>query len=220
MKKITSVLIIAVCLTLGITKIQAQGNQKIAYIDTEYILQNIPEYSDAQEEINQMSIAWQKELTTLRNKIDQMKREYQTESVLLSDDMKNKREAAIAAKEQELADLQIQYFGPEGELFTKKTELIQPIQEKVYNAINQVAQVKNYSFVLDKASGTTILYCNEKFDISDDVLDEIGNVMQTVRRQDRQRSNNVNNASSGGGGGGGNKGNSPRAPREGGSEKN
>ena len=220
MKKITTVLIIAVCLTLGITKIQAQGNQKIAYIDTEYILQNIPEYSDAQEEINQMSIAWQKELTTLRNKIDQMKREYQTESVLLSDDMKNKREAAIAAKEQELADLQIQYFGPEGELFTKKTELIQPIQEKVYNAINQVAQVKNYSFVLDKASGTTILYCNEKFDISDDVLDEIGNVMQTVRRQDRQRSNNVNNASSGGGGGGGNKGNSPRAPREGGSEKN
>ena len=203
---------------LGMTKLQAQGNQKIAYIDTEYILQNIPEYTDAQEEINQMSATWAKELKALQTKIDQMKREYQTESVLLSDDMKNKRESAIAAKEQELADLQIQYFGPEGELFSKKIELIQPIQEKIYNAINQVAQVKNYAFVLDKASGTTVLYCNEKFDISDEVLDEIGNVMQTVRRQDRKRNNNVNNASSGGNGGG-SKGNSPKAPKGGGDEK-
>lgn len=215
MKRITSVLIIAMCMTLGITKVQAQGNQKIAYIDTEYILQNIPEYSDAQEEINQMSANWAKELKKLQNKIDQMVREYQTESVLLSDDMKTKKETAIAEKEQELSNLQMQYFGPEGELFSKKVELIQPIQEKVYNAIQQVAQVKNYAFVLDKAAGNTILYCNEKFDISDDVLDEIGNVMQTVRRQDRQRSNNVNNASSGSSNS--NSGGSQRAPR-GGSE--
>jgi outer membrane protein len=202
-------------MTLGMIRVQAQGNQKIAYIDTEYILQNIPEYSDAQEEINQMSANWAKELKKLQNKIDQMVREYQTESVLLSDDMKTKKETAIAEKEQELSNLQMQYFGPEGELFSKKVELIQPIQEKVYNAIQQVAQVKNYAFVLDKAAGNTILYCNEKFDISDDVLDEIGNVMQTVRRQDRQRSNNVNNASSGSSNS--NSGGSQRAPR-GGSE--
>jgi outer membrane protein len=201
---------------LGLTKLQAQGNQKIAFIDTEYILQNIPEYGDAQEEINQMSVNWQKELKALQNKVDQMKREYQTESVLLSDDMKNKKESAIAAKEQEIAELQMQYFGPQGELFTKKIELIQPIQEKVYNAITQVAQVKNYAFVLDKASGTTILYCNDKFDISDEVLDEIGNVMQTVRRQDRKRSNNVNSSTNNGGG---NKGTTqPRQPK-GGDEK-
>lgn len=203
MKTKTSVLFIVLCMMLGITKLQAQGNQRIAYIDTEYILQNIPEYGDAQEEINQMSVGWQKELNTLRSKIEQMKREYQTESVLLSDDMKNKRESAIAAKEQEMAEKQILYFGPEGELFSKKIELIQPIQEKIYNAINQVAQVKNYAFVFDKASGTTILYCNDKFDISDEVLDEIGNVMQTVRRQDRKRSNNVNASS----------GNTSRAPK-------
>ncbi|MBR6092660.1 MAG: OmpH family outer membrane protein [Bacteroidales bacterium] len=215
MKRLASVLIIAMCMTLGMIKVQAQGNQKIAYIDTEYILQNIPEYSDAQEEINQMSANWAKELKKLQNKIDQMVREYQTESVLLSDDMKTKKETAIAEKEQELSNLQMQYFGPEGELFSKKVELIQPIQEKVYNAIQQVAQVKNYAFVLDKAAGNTILYCNEKFDISDDVLDEIGNVMQTVRRQDRQRSNNVNNASSGSSNS--NSGGSQRAPR-GGSE--
>ena len=187
----TKTLLLAFLMFLGVTAVKAQGNQKFAYVDTDYILQNIPEYGDAQEEINQMSVNWQKELKTLRDKLDQMKRDYQTESVLLSDDMKNKKEAAIAAKEQELATLQMQYFGPEGELFSKRIELIQPIQEKIYNAINQVAQIKNYSFVFDKASGATLLYVNDKFDISDDVLDEIGNVMQTVRRQDRKRGGNT-----------------------------
>jgi len=190
----TKTLLLAFLMILGVITVKAQGNQKYAYVDTEYILQNIPEYGDAQEEINQMSVNWQKELKGLRDKLDQMKRDYQTESVLLSDDIKNKKEAAIAAKEQELTALQLQYFGPDGELFSKRAELIQPIQEKIYNAINQVAMVKNYSFVFDKAAGTTILYCNDKFDISDDVLDEIGNVMQTVRRQDRKRSSGTTNS--------------------------
>lgn len=196
MKKRALFLLLIICMVLGVSTAKAQGNQKFAYVDTEYILLNIPEYGDAQEEINQMSVGWQKELKNMRDKLDQMKRDYQTESVLLSDDMKNKKEAAIAAKEQELAALQMQYFGPEGELFTKRIELIQPIQEKIYNAINQVAQVKNYSFVFDKSASTTLLYCNEKLDISDDVLDEIGNVMQTVRRQDRKRSGNTGSTGS------------------------
>lgn len=205
MKKRASVLLLIICMVLGVSTAKAQGNQKFAYVDTEYILLNIPEYGDAQEEINQMSVGWQKELKNMRDKLDQMKRDYQTESVLLSDDMKNKKEAAIAAKEQELAALQMQYFGPEGELFTKRIELIQPIQEKIYNAINQVAQVKNYSFVFDKSAGTTLLYCNEKLDISDDVLDEIGNVMQTVRRQDRKRSGSTGSTGSKGNAAGGKK---------------
>lgn len=210
MKTKTSILLFAFCMILGLGKAQAQGNQRIAYIDTDYILQNIPEYGDAQEEINQMSVAWENEIKALRNKLDKMVRDYQTESVLLSDDMKNRKEAAIAAKEQEIAALQMQYFGPDGELFTKRVELIQPIQEKIYNAITQVAQIKNYAFVLDKAAGTTILYCNDKFDISDDVLDEIGNVMQTVRRQDRKRSNV---ASGSAGSGSGNKKSETRTPK-------
>lgn len=205
MKKRTSVLLLIICMVLGVSTAKAQGNQKFAYVDTEYILLNIPEYGDAQEEINQMSVGWQKELKNMRDKLDQMKRDYQTESILLSDDMKNKKEAAIAAKEQELAALQMQYFGPEGELFTKRIELIQPIQEKIYNAINQVAQVKNYSFVFDKSASATLLYCNEKLDISDDVLDEIGNVMQTVRRQDRKRSGSAGNTGSKGNAAGGKK---------------
>ena len=179
-----SFLLLAFLALIGMFNVNAQVNQKIAYVDTDYILQNIPEYSDAQEEINQMSLKWEKEL----------KREYQTESILLSEDQKKKKETAIDEKEQELAQLQMQYYGPQGELFTKRVELIQPIQEKIYNAINQVAMTKNYAFVLDKASGTTILYCNEKNDISDDVLDEIGNVMQTVRRQDRKRGSATSNS--------------------------
>ena len=201
----TKTLLLAFLMILGVLTVKAQGNQKFAYVDTEYILQNIPEYGDAQEEINQMSVGWQKELKNLRDKLDQMKRDYQTEAILLSDDMKNKKEAAIAAKEQELAALQMQYFGPDGELFSKRIELIQPIQEKIYNAINQVAQVKNYAFVFDKSAGTTLLYCNEKLDISDDVLDEIGNVMQTVRRQDRKRSGNTGSTGSKGNADGGKK---------------
>ena len=204
---------LAFFMILGVSAANAQGNQKIAYVDTDYILQNIPEYGDAQEEINQLSVKWQKELKALRDKLDQMQREYQTESVLLSDNMKKKKEDAIAAKEQELTALQMQYYGPEGELFTKRVELIQPIQEKIYNAITQIAQVKNYSFVFDKAAGTTILFCNDKFDISDDVLDEIGNVMQTVRRADRKRA--ANTASNSGGGGK----SSPRTPKDGGEKK-
>ena len=170
-----SFLLLAFLALIGMFNVNAQANQKIAYVDTDYILQNIPEYSDAQEEINQMSLKWEKELKALRKKVDDMKREYQTESILLSEDQKKKKETAIDEKEQELAQPQMQYYGPQGELFTKRVELIQPIQEKIYNAINQVAMTKNYAFVLDKASGTTILYCNEKNDISDDVLDEIGN---------------------------------------------
>jgi len=196
MKTTKSLLLLAVLLFFGISNANAQANQKFAFVDSEYILQNIPEYGDAQEQINQLSAKWEKEIKTLRTKLETLKRDYQTESILLTDDQKRKKEEQISAKEQEIVDLQMQYFGPEGQLFTKRIELIQPIQEKIYNAINQLALLKNYAFVFDKASGTTVLYCNEKNDISDDVLDEIGNVMQTVRREDRKRS------SAGGNGGG------------------
>ena len=189
MKTRKSVLLLAFMLLLGMTTVNAQQNQKIAYVDSDYILENIPEYSDAQEEINQLSKQWEKEITQLFQEAQEMDREYQAESVLLSEDQKRKKKEAITAKRQEAEALRMQYYGPEGELYTKRAELIQPIQEKVYNAINSLAQLKNYAFVFDKASGTTMLYCNEKNDISDDVLDEIGNVMQTVRREDRKKNN-------------------------------
>lgn len=186
MKTRKSILLLAVMFLLGIT-VNAQQNQRIAYVDSDYILENIPEYADAQEEINQLSKQWEKEITALYQEAQEMDREYKAESVLMSEDQKRKKKEAIAAKRQEAENLRMQYYGPEGELYAKRAELIQPIQEKVYNAINQVALTKNYAFVFDKAAGTTMLYCNDKNDISDEILDEIGNVMQTVRREDRKK---------------------------------
>ena len=188
MKTRKSILLLAVMFFLGIA-VNAQQNQRIAYVDSDYILENIPEYADAQEEINQLSKKWDKEITALFQAAQELDREYQAESVLLSEDQKKKKKEAITAKRQEAENLRMQYYGPEGELFAKRAELIQPIQEKVYNAINQVALTKNYAFVFDKAAGTSMLYCNEKNDISDEILDEIGNVMQTVRREDRKKNN-------------------------------
>ena len=187
MKTRKSILLLAFMLFLGMTTVNAQQNQRIAYVDSDYILENIPEYGDAQEEINQLSKQWEKEITQLFQEAQEMDREYQAESVLLSEDQKRKKKEAITAKRQEAENLRMQYYGPEGELFAKRAELIQPIQEKVYNAINQVALTKNYAFVFDKAAGTSMLYCSDKNDISDEILDEIGNVMQTVRREDRKK---------------------------------
>ncbi|MCK9453016.1 MAG: OmpH family outer membrane protein [Bacteroidales bacterium] len=176
---------VMVLLLAAITPTQAQ-NQRFGYVDTEYILENIPEYKDAQDELNALSTRWEKEIKAKYDQVEKMYRDYQTESVLLPEDMKRKREEEIIAKEKEAKDLQMKYFGPEGDLFNKRTELVEPIQEKVFNAIQNIAETRNYAFVFDKASGAMMLYASDKFDISDDVLDEIGNVMQTVRREDRR----------------------------------
>jgi outer membrane protein len=162
-------------------------SQKYAYVDTQYILDNIPEFQDAQDELDEISKNWQKEIETSYDQVSEMYQKYQAESVLLPDDIKHKREEEIVKKEKEVKDLQRKYFGSEGELYKKRQELVQPIQEKVYNAIESIAATSNYSFVFDKAGGMTLLYGNPKYDISDDVLDEVGNVMQTVKRDSRSR---------------------------------
>jgi len=165
-------------------------SQKYAYVDTQYILDNIPEFQDAQDELDEISAKWQKEIETSYAKVSEMYQKYQAESVLLPDDIKRKREEEIVTKEKEVKDLQRTYFGQEGELYKKRQELVKPIQEKVYNAIESIAATNNYSFVFDKAGGMTLLYGNPKYDISDDVLDEVGNVMQTVKRDSRSRDGN------------------------------
>jgi outer membrane protein len=178
-------------LVLLLTLISISGfaqlqNQKFAYVDTEYILKNIPEYNDAQEEMNALSEKWEKEIKAIYDKVEEMYRSYQAEAVLLPQDLKKKREDDILKKEKEAKDLQIKYFGSEGELFKKRNELVQPIQEKIYNAMQEIAETKNYSFIFDKAAGATMLYANPRLDISDEVLDQVGTVMQTVRKEDRK----------------------------------
>ena len=192
MKAFKTMILTAALVCGGIMTANAQivgGGQKIVYVDSEYIMENIPEYGDAQEELNAMSEKWQKEVKAVYDKVSEMYSKYQTEMLLLSEDQKRAREQAIVDKEQEAKNLQMQYFGAEGQLYQKRTELIQPIQEKVYTAMKELAQTKNYAFILDLASGTSILYASDKNDISDDVLDQLGNVMQTVRRENRRKAN-------------------------------
>lgn len=190
MKTFKSLLLTAVMICLGTVSSFAQiGGQKFAYVDSDYILSNIPEYADAQEELNALSTKWENEVKAIYNKVSEMYKKYQTEMVLLSEDQKHAREQDIINKEREAKTLQEQYFGPEGQLYQKRSELIQPIQEKIYTALTEYAQTKGYTFIFDLASGTSILYASDKVDVSDDVLDQLGNVMQTVRREDRKRSN-------------------------------
>ena len=215
--KALKTLALTAALACGIMSAQAQlmgGSQKIVYVDSEYIMENIPEYGDAQEELNALSDKWQKEVKAIYDKVSEMYSKYQTEMLLLSEDQKHAREQAIVAKEQEAKNLQMQYFGAEGQLYQKRTELIQPIQEKVYSAMQELAQQKNYGFILDLASGTSVLYASDKNDVSDDVLDQLGNVMQTVRREDRKRATTAAGMSSGTGskGGTGTKGGSTGKP--------
>jgi len=193
-------LVLSAALLCGMMSAQAQiiggGSQKIVYVDSEYIMENIPEYGDAQEELNALSAKWQGDVKAIYDKVEEMYSKYQTEMLLLSEDQKRAREQAIIAKEQEAKNLQMQYFGSEGQLYQKRTELIQPIQEKVYTAMQELAQQKNYGFILDIASGTSILWASDKNDVSDDVLDQLGNVMQTVRREDRKRATTTGTSTS------------------------
>lgn len=190
MKTLKSLLLTVALVCCGTFSTYAQlGGQKFAYVDSDYILSNIPEYADAQEELNALSTKWENEVKAIYNKVSEMYKKYQTEMVLLSEDQKHAREQEIINKEQEAKTLQMQYFGSDGQLYQKQTELIQPIQEKIYTALTELAQTKGYTFIFDLASGTSILYASDKVDVSDDVLDQLSNVMQTVRREDRKRAN-------------------------------
>jgi outer membrane protein len=162
-------------------------SQKYAFVDTDYILNNIPEYTDAQALLDDLSAEWQKEIEAKFQEIDKLYRDYQAESVLLPEDLKKQKENEIIQKEKEAKDLQKKRFGKDGDLFKKRIELVQPIQENIFNAIQDMAVTRNYAFIFDKASGASLLFADSKYDLSDDVLDEIGTVMQTVRRESRQR---------------------------------
>lgn len=148
--------------------------QKIGYVDTEYILGQIPEYKAAQAELDKQSVQWQKEIEAKYAEIDKMYKAYQAEQILLTEEMKKKREGDIVAKEKEAKDLQKQRFGVDGELFKKRQELVKPIQDKVYNAVKAIADKGGYSIIFDKAGDLTMLYANAKIDKSDDVLEQMG----------------------------------------------
>lgn len=166
-KRIASLLLLV---ALAVT-MQAQ---KYASVNTEYIFANIPDYAQAQAQLNKISNDWQKELEGRFAEIDKLYKTYQQEAYLLPDNLKRKREEEIVNKEKEVKELQRKRFGAGGDLDKKRAEIMKPIQERVYAAIERIANEKSYAFVLDRAGGNTVLFANSKYDLSDQVLDLLG----------------------------------------------
>jgi outer membrane protein len=161
-------------LSITLVTVSAGFSQKFAFVDTEYILSNIPTYKAAQDELDKMAKEWQSEVETKRQEIDKMYREYQAEKVLLTQEMRTKREEEIINKEREAKQLQNDYFGEEGMLFKKREEKIKPIQDEIYNALKEISNEGGYAIIFDTSSGPTILFSNPRYDISDEVLTRLG----------------------------------------------
>lgn len=153
--------------------VNAQKPQRVAYIDMNYILENVPEYAAAQAQLDTKIKTWQQKLDVLSEEIEQLKTDLSNEKSLLTKELISEREEDIDIKEQELQRLQQAYFGPTGDLFQMRKQFVKPVQDQVYNAIQDIATKKRYDFVLDKSSDLILLYSNSKFDISELVLNSI-----------------------------------------------
>ena len=148
--------------------------QKFALVDMDYILSSIPSYEMANEQLNQVSLRWEKEVTELSKESETMYKNYQSERVFLTEEQRKKREEELVAKEKEAADLKYKYFGPEGELYKKRQSLMKPIQEEVYNAVKKVAEEKGYQAIFDRASSQSIVFASPRIDVSNEVLTKLG----------------------------------------------
>lgn len=148
--------------------------QRYAIIDTKYILDRIPEYKEAQKKLDQVTEQWQKEIDDQQAELDRMYKDYEAEQVMLSEELRKKRETELFNKEKKVRDLQRKRFGFEGDLFKKRQELIKPVQDRVYNAIQKLATTRQYDFILDKSEGITVIFADPKLDKSEDVLRELG----------------------------------------------
>ncbi len=169
MKKIL-VLLFAAFLSLNLA---AKGEQ-VVLVDMDYIMSAIPAYETANEQLEQISKKWQKEIEALLVEVQTMYKNYQTELVFLSDDMKKKREDEIIAKEKEANDLKRKYFAPDGELYKKREALVKPIQDEIYNAVQELCEQNGYQVVLDKSSTNNLIFASPKIDISDQLLEKLG----------------------------------------------
>ncbi len=151
-----------------------QGQSHYCIIDSKYMLDKMTDYKDAQNKLDLLSKAWQDEIDNMMLEVDKLYKGYQAEKPMLSDEMRHKREDEIVAKEKAAKDMQKQRFGYEGDLFKKRQELIKPVQDRLYNAVQKMASSKGFDLVLDKAGGITLFYADPKLDHSDDVLKILG----------------------------------------------
>lgn len=166
--------IIYLSLFFFVCTLTAVGQQKFVYVDSKYILDQIPEYQEAQKKLDAIADEWRKEIDIRQKQVEDLYKSFQAEQVLLTDDMKAKKVKEIEDKEKSLREYQKAKFGYEGELFLKRQELVKPIQDKIYNEIQKLATAKLYDIVFDKSSGLTMLYSNPKLDKSQDILDALG----------------------------------------------
>lgn len=165
-------LILSILLFAGIA-IGANA-QKFALVDMEYILKNVPSYEMANEQLNQLSQRWQREVDNLYTEADNLYKSYMSDKVFLTEEQIKSREEAIVAKEKEANELKNKYFGPEGELFKKRQTLMKPIQDDIYNATKKVAEEKGYQLIMDRASSSDIIFASPRIDVSNEVLAKLG----------------------------------------------
>jgi outer membrane protein len=170
MKTLKSIILLVVMAVFGFTA----SAQRFAYVDTEYILDKMPDYKSAQKQLDNQAEEWKKEIDNKMKEIDRLYKQYQTEQVLLPNEMKKKKEEEILQKEDELNKYKESKFGKDGELFQKRKELIKPIQDKVFDAIQKLAKEEGLDFVFDKSGAVTMLYTDAKYDYSDEVLEMLG----------------------------------------------
>ncbi len=161
-------------MAIAILGIAGAKAQKFALVDMDYILRNVPAYEIANEQLNQLSQRWQKEVEVKAKEAEDMYQSYLADKVFLTDDQVKKREEAITAKEKEATELRYKYFGPEGELYKKRQSLMKPIQEDVYNAVKKVSEERGYQMILDRASSSDIIFASPRIDVSNEVLSKLG----------------------------------------------
>lgn len=168
MKKFIMIVLIA------LAGVSAASAQKFALVDMEYVLKNVPTYEMANEQLNQLSQRWQKEVEAVGKEAETMYQTYLSDKVFLTDEQAKKREEEIVAKEKEATELRYKYFGPEGELYKKRQSLLKPVQDDVYNAVKKVAEERGYQAIFDRASSSDIIYASPRIDVSNEVLAKLG----------------------------------------------
>ena len=165
---------IAVLLLVAAASVLAASAQKFALVDMEYIFKNVPAYEMANEQLNQLSQRWQKEVEAVGKEAETMYQNYLSDKVFLTEEQVKKREEEIVAKDKSATELRYKYFGPEGELYQKRQTLLKPIQDDVYNAIKKVAEERGYQAIFDRASASDIIYASPRIDVSNEVLAKLG----------------------------------------------
>jgi len=165
-------ILLPLLLVLGF--VTASFSQRVAIVDVSSILQDMTEYNDAQNKIDELSAKWRQDIAQEYDKIKSLYNKYQAEQVLLSEEVKIEREEEIMQKEQSVRELQKRRFGPEGDLFRRRQELVSPIQDEVFNAIQDYAKVKGYDIIFDKAGAAGLLYASDEFDKTKELRRELG----------------------------------------------